>query len=128
MLDLGKQARPDEHGYFHLQTGPPVAHVARLWVFWKRVTWTNLFLKDGTPGWWESTWLIGNAVHYYRGNAKVDATRTFMYWNGQLDDGQGMPYVPDPNKYVVTTLKSEMTSVRFFTDPSEPHWDAMGGS
>ena len=127
-LDLGKGARPDEQGYFHLQTGKPVPTVSRVGFFWKRVTWSNLFLKDGSPGWFESTWLIGNAIHWYRGTAKVDSTRTHMYWNNQLDDGRGLAYIPDKNKVVVTTLPKEMSAVRFFVDPSEPTWDAMGGS
>ena len=128
MLDLGKGARPDEQGYFHLSPGPPMAHVKRVWVVYKKVTWSNLFLADGSPGKWESWWLIGNLIHYYRGTAKIDATRTHMYWNGQLDDGKGLPYVPDPTKYVVTTLPKEMRSFRIMTDPGEYSWQDMGGS
>ena len=128
MLDLGKGARPDEQGYFHLQSGPPVPHISTVGWLWKKVTWSNLFLADQSPGRWESWWLIGNSLHIYKGTAKVDGTRTRMYWRGQLDDGKGLLYTPDPNLYVVTTLPKEMLSVRLFTKPSPPHWDSMGGA
>lgn len=129
MLDLHKGARPDEK--FHLQTGKPVAKVKRKW--WglglvKIVTWSNLFLPDGQPGKFQSHWLIGNALYWYEGDCKCDGTRTRMYWAGQLDDGQGTPYVPDPNKFVMTTTPKEMYSMRFFVDPGEATWDGMGGS
>lgn len=125
MLDLHKGARPDER--FHLQDGPPVPTVKRF-LFNKLVTWSNLILPDGSAGKWSSWWLIGNALHWYKGNCKCDGTRTRMYWNGQLDDGQGVPYKPDPNKYVMTTTEKEKFSVRFFTDPGDPVWDNMGGA
>jgi len=125
MLQLNKGARPDER--FHLQIGPPVPHVVNLWVM-KRVTWSNLFLEDGTPGYFTSWWFIGNAIHWYKGTAKIDSTRTFMYWDCQLDDGTEPSYVPDKNKFVVTTTKKEQFSVRFFVDPGEPVWTNMGGS
>lgn len=124
-LDLHKGARPDER--FHLQDGAPVPRVRRF-LFNKVVTWSNLWLPDGTPGKWSSWWLIGNALHWYTGTCKCDATRTFMYWNGQLDDGQGDPYQPDPNKFVMTTTEKELASLRFFVDPGEPVWTNMGGS
>ena len=126
MLNLHLHARPDER--FHLQDGPPVPHVWTLFGIMKRVTWSNLFLEDGTPGFFTSWWIFGNAVHWYRGTAKIDSTRTFMYWNGQLDDGTKPSSVPDKNKYVVTTTKKEQFSVRFFVDPGEPVWTNMGGS
>jgi len=125
MLQLQKGARPDER--FHLQTGPPVPHVTNLW-FMKRVTWSNLFLADGTPGSFASWWIIGNAIHWYKGTVKCDATRTQMYWHEQLDDGAWPPYTPDPAKYVMTTTEKEKFSVRFFVDPGEPTWSNMGGS
>ncbi len=125
MLDLHKGARPDER--FHLQRGQPVSTVWR-WFSIKRVTWSHLFLPDGTPGSWVSWWVIGNALHWYKGTVKCDGTRTRMYWAGQLDDGQGAPYVPDLSCFVMTTTEKEMRSVRFFVDPGEPTWDNMGGS
>lgn len=125
MLDLMKGAK--EYERFHLQDGPPVPHVTNLW-FMKRVTWSNLFLEDGSPGEFISWWIIGNAVHWYKGTAKIDATRTHMYWDGQLDNAVWPTYVPDKNKYVVTTTEKEKFSVRFFVDPSEPTWESMGSS
>lgn len=125
MLDLNKGARPDER--FHLQTGAPIPQVTRF-LIGKRVTWNGLYLADGSPGYFVSWWLFGNGLHWYRCNAKVDGTRTRMYWAGQLDDGVVPQYIPNPIKYVVTTTKKEMASVRFFVDPGEPTWDGMGGS
>jgi len=126
MLNLHKDARPDER--FHLQTGQPVPEIRRTWFFYKIVEWKNLWLPDGSPGWFCSWWLLGNAIHWYSGNVKCDGTRTLMYWAGQLDDGQDPRYVPDSNKYVMTTTKKEKSSVRFFVDPGEPLWSNMGGS
>ena len=125
-LDLHKGARQDER--FHLQLGMPVPTVTHVWGFYKRVTWENLTLPNGMTGTWVSHWLIGNALYWYRGTCKCDGTRTRMYWGGQLDDGTGMPYVPDPHQYIMTTTPSEMLSVRFFMKSSAPAWDAMGGS
>lgn len=125
MLQLTKGAKDYEK--FHLQVGPPVPHVVKLWVM-KRVTWSHLFLEDGTPGYFTSWWIFGNAIHWYRGTVKCDATRTHMYWNGQLDDGVSPVYTPDRTAYVMTTTSKEMLSVRFFVDPSVPTWDAMGGA
>lgn len=125
-LDLHKGARADER--FHLQVGPPVPHVSRVWWLYKRVTWSNLTLPDGTPGRFVSWWLIWNALHWYAGNCKCDGTRTRMYWSKQLEDGTGEPYTPDANKYVMTTTPKEAISVRFFVDPGMPVWNNMGGS
>lgn len=125
MLNLHKDARPDER--FHLQTGAPVPQVTNLWVM-KRITWSNIFLEDGTPGTFTSWWFIGNAIHYYKGTVKCDATRTFMYRQGQLDDGVWPTYEPQPDQFVMTTTPKEKFSVRFFVDPGEPVWTNMGGS
>ena len=122
-----KGHRPDEQ--FHLQTGQPIPHVINLWAV-KYVRWSNIFLEDGTPGYFHSWWVIGNAVHWYKGNVKCDGTLTLWYWAGddRLDDGLPPHYVPDPNKYVMTTTPKEKFSVRFFVDPNEPRWDVMGNS
>ena len=126
MLNLHLNARPDER--FHLQTGPPVPLIKTLWGLYKRVTWRNLWLPDGSPGRFISWWVIGNALHWYKGTAKIDGTRTYMYWNGQLDDGVAPTYVPDAEQYVVTTTQKERFSVRFFVDPGEVVWTNMGGA
>lgn len=125
MLNLHLNARPDER--FHLQVGQPVPHVTNLWIV-KRVTWSHIFLEDSTPGMFVSWWVIGNAIHWYKGTVKCDATRTHMYWNKQLDDGLPPMYRPDKMKYVMTTTPKEQFSVRFFVDPGEPTWEGMGGS
>lgn len=127
MLNLHKDDPTPTH-FYHLQHGPPVPRVKNIFGIMKRVTWSNLFLPDGTPGTFTSWWIIGNAIHWYSGNVKCDGTRTRMYWAGQLDDGQVPPYTPDLTKYVMTTTEKEKLSVRFFVDPGEPTWDGMGGS
>lgn len=127
-LDLHKDAKDFER--FHLQPGEPkyLGEERKYFGLLRIQRWGNLTLPDGSPGVWVSSWWFGNALYYYRGTCKCDGTRTRMYWYGQLDDGTGAPYMPDLNKYVMTTTKKEMFSVRFFVDPSEPRWDAMGGS
>ena len=125
MIDLHAGAKDFER--FHLQTGRPVAHVLNLWVV-KRVRWSHLVLPDGSPGQFVSWWLLGNAIHWYRGTTKCDGSRTRMYWTGQLDDGRLPHENPDPRNYVMTTTEKELFSVRFFVDPGEPLWDNMGGS
>src|SRR5262245_46902824 len=104
-LDLHKNARHDER--FHLQKGQPVPHVSRVWWIYTKVSWSNLFPPDRSPGTFESWWVIGNAVHWYKGNVKCDGTRTRMYWWGRLDDGKGIPYVPETDKYVMSTTEKE---------------------
>lgn len=125
MLDLLKGARVDER--FHLQRGRPVATVSQSW-FHKTITWSNIFLPDGAPATFVSRWIFGRALHWYRGTAKCDGTRTRMYWAGQMDDGRATRYVADSDAYVMTTTHKEMASVRFFVKPGEPTWDNMGGS
>ncbi len=125
MLNLKKGAQDWER--FHLQDGPPVPHVTKNW-FYRITRWSNLRLPDGTPGTFESWWLIGNAIHWYKGDVKCDGSRTKSYWAGMLDDGVEPHYVPDPNKYVMATTEKEKFSVRFFVDPGDPTWDGMGGS
>lgn len=125
MLDLYIKTEPYEK--FHLQDGPPVPRVTKNW-FYRITRWDNLKLPDGSPGKFTSVWLIGNAIHWYTGNCKCDGSRTYAYWNGEMDDGIEPHYVPDPNKYVMTTTEKEKQSVRFFVDPGEPVWSNMGGS
>jgi len=125
MLDLHKNARPDER--FHLQLGPPTPVVSNWWLA-RIVRWQNVKLADGTPGSFTNWWLFGNAIKWYTGTAKCDGSRTRMYWAGQLDDSRGTPYVPDYSQHVMTTTPKEMFTLRFFTDPSAPKWDTMGGA
>lgn len=128
-LDLHKGTRPDPYERYHLQVGQPLFRVWRSWFgIVKHVTWSHLFLEDGRPGAFESWWVVGNAVHWYKGNVKCDGTRTRMYWGGELDNGLFPTYTPDTNKYVMTTTPKEKFSVRFFVDPAEPRWDVMGGA
>jgi hypothetical protein len=93
----------------------------------RKTTWRNIFLRDGSPATFTSWW-VGH-LQRYAGSAKCDATRTFLYWAGKLDDGQGAPYIPDLLCYVMTTLPKEMRAVRWRSaGPSKPTWDSMGGS
>lgn len=124
-LNLLKGAKDFER--FHLQVGMPTFHITHFWI--GRVTvWGNLTLPDGTAGSFKSWWWFGNALKWYYGTTKCDATRTSMYWNGQLDDGVEPRYVADANKYVMTSTFKERFSVRFFGTPDPASWQTMGGS
>ncbi len=125
MLDLHKDARPDEK--FHLQLGMPMSRLVRFGIGYRRV-WDNLWLADGTPGRFMSWWLFGERITWYRGNVKCDGSRTYMYWNGQLDDGVEPHYTPDPEMYVMTTTEKEKLAVRFNQTPGDGAWSDMGGS
>ena len=127
MLNLLLGARPDEQ--FHLQRGQPTPHVIDLKVI-KFIRWSNLFLPDGTPGYFHSWWVFGNAFHWYRGNVKCDGSRTRWDWGAEdrLDDGRLPHYIPDPDQYVMTTTPKEKFSVRLFVDPALAQWDVMGGA
>ena len=125
-LDLHKGAKDFEK--FHLQIGKPLFAITKFGPLFKKVSWYNLTLPTGAAGYFESYWLFGNAVHWYKGDCKCDGTRTRMYWAGQLDDGKLPHYTPNPSFCVMTTTEKEKGSVRFFVDPNEPAWDNMGGS
>ena len=124
MLDILLRARPDER--FHLQIGQPISVVWE-WGPFRRTTWTNIFLPDGTPGAFVSWWFW--KLQIYHGTTKCDASRTIWYWNEQLDDGNQLPYAADPSRYVMTTTPKEMLAVRWRAGGRQPvEWNNMGGS
>ena len=126
MLDLGRGARPDEQGWFHLQRARPTPDLWTCGPF-RKTTWRDLCLADGSPAVFVSWWI--GKLQRYAGTAKCDGTRTRLYWAGQLDDGVGTPYVPDPTCYVMTTRPQELQAFRWrAAGPSVPTWDGMGGS
>lgn len=127
MLQLDKGARDDERGHFFL--GPePVLHSFKAGRFGYREAVWSVPKADGERGWFVSRWWFGH-LQYYRGDAKCDGTRTRMYWQGQLDDGQGEPYQPHLSQYVYTDLPRELWAFRWRQGgPGEPRWDNMGGS
>ncbi len=123
-LNLHKGARPDER--FHLQIGQPTL---KTWKQWGRVfrylSWENVYLPDGSPGYWKSIWFW--KLQIYWGNTKCDGTRTGMYWNNQLDNDHA-----DRNKYVMTTTPKEMWAFRWRSRGMKPinsqtAWTDMGG-
>ena len=119
MLDLNKDARPDER--FHLQTPQPTCSGwGRDW-FYRSVTWQDIYLPNGKPGRFTTHVLLW-FIRWYAGTVKCDATRTYMYRSGQL----GEPY---DNQYVMTTTPKEMLSVRLrWRSPRyREWWDNMGG-
>ncbi len=122
----GNVPRPDEE--FHLQKGEPVSRTVTFafGLGFVRI-WHNLSLADGRMGKFRSWWLFGQRVHWYKGNVKCDGSRTYMYWNGQLDDGMPPKYIPDPTLYVMTTTPKEKLAVRFNQTPGEVSWNNMGG-
>ena len=125
MLYLHKYARPDER--FHLQVGEPWCQGWGWDSFYRSVKWHGLVKENGTDGWFTSYVLLWY-IRWYIGNVKCDATRTAMYWYGQLDEGHEPVYVPDPTKYVMTTTPKEKFSFRLHGTPlNREIYTNMGG-
>ena len=114
--DLMIGARPDER--FHVQSLEPAPFVEQ-WGPWRRTTWGNLLLPDGSPGEFVSTWLW--KLQWYVGTTKCDGTRTHMLNIGQLGDAT-------PG-FVMTTTPKELSAFRWrAAGPSPTDWRNMGGS
>ena len=123
MLDLyapnteGRRPRLDER--FHLQQ--PKGWCDGWGVDWlyRSVKWHNVYLEDGSPGWFNSYILLW-VIRWYVGTVKHDGSRTFAYENGQLGDYEG--------GYVMTTTPKEMLSVRVrWKKPNREVWTNQGG-
>lgn len=115
MIDLYLNTRPDE--LFHLSNGPPsvVSHFD--WGWLRRTRW------DCNPGKFISWWFFGH-LQWYHGTAKIDGTRTYMAWNGQLGEPRA-----SQDQYVLTTTPSELLAFRWRTDkPKPPFWNDQGGT
>jgi len=126
MLDLHKDAQNFEQGFFYLQAAPELVSKATAFGF-RRTVW-KMTKRDGSDGYFTSIWFF-NRIQFYSGDCKCDGTRTRMYWAGQLDDGAGFPYAPDPTQYVYTDLPKELSALRWRSNgPGETSWDNMGGS
>lgn len=118
---LTKGARPDEQ--FHLQSVEPVPHVIGWRWFIRRTSWSHVYNRDGSPGWFVS-WAFFNRIQFYHGTAKADGTRTVMYRTGQLMDDH------DTTSVVMTTTPKELLAFRWRSrgvDPT-PVWSNMGGA
>ena len=119
MIDLQKGARAADK--FHL-TCRAISHT--VWGYpWllQRITWHGLLLPTGKPAHF-TAWIAGWWLRGYWGTAKVDGTRTRMYWNGELGD-KG-----NPTCFVANTWAEELWSVRFHKDALDLYrWDNMGG-
>ena len=124
MLNLNKGTRPDEVFYLQWWAIAPNPDVWGWPWLCQRVHWPNL----GEKGCSFSSWILFWVFRWYRGTAKCDGTRTRMYWQGQLDDGQLPMYTPSKFKYVITSTPKEMFSFRFsLKKPDHQRWDNMGG-
>lgn len=122
MLNLDKDVRPDEVGFFHRQMEEPVPHTVQIGPY-RRTTWTQITNKDGSPGTFVSTWWW--KLQYYAGTTKCDGTRTFMLRHGQLGTSPDDP----TDGYVMTTLPKELLAFRWRSKgPGEVKFDNMGGS
>ena len=121
--DLHKGARPDE--VFYLQLGRPTPKINPVfrWRWLMRITtWSNIFLRDGSPAKWINITLFWG-LQFYFGSAKCDATRCFAYWAGQYGG------TIDKYKYVMTATPKEMLAFRWRWGGSDkdPIWSNMGG-
>ncbi len=120
-LNLHLGARQDER--FHLQPVQPEPHVLGWRWLVRRVSWANVFNPDGSEGKWIS-WTVLWFLHFYHGTSKCDATRTFMYRNGQLGDPHNQ------TDFVMTTTPKEMLALRLRKGGMDatPVWTNMGGA
>jgi hypothetical protein len=126
-LQLDKDARPSEAGTFFLSSGVPrvVSHHDWGWLRWTR--WA-VPTRNGHEGRFTSVWLFGH-LQFYWGDAKHDATRTYLYQTGQLDNGDGVPYTPVSGYRVYTDKPSELRAFRWRTaGPAPVDERNMGGS
>lgn len=125
MLDLYKDTKDFEQGYFYTQAGEPTFVKTERFGYRKTV-WT-MKKRDGSVGTFTSVWVWN--LQWYYGDCKCDGSRTTNYWDGLLDDGQEPAYVPDKDKFVFTDLPKELAAFRWRSKgPGETHWNNMGGS
>ena len=114
-MNLYDNIRPDER--FHTQPYKPycIAFGFDDWLY-RRVAWYELTLPNGSPGGFTS-YIVLWFFRWYRGTAKCDGTRTFMW----QEDGH-------TGEYVITTTPKEMFSVRLrWRKPNREVWYNMGG-
>jgi hypothetical protein len=126
-LQLDKDARPSEAGTFFLSPTAPTVLSHRDWG-WLRWTRWAVPTRSGDAGRFTSVWLFGH-LQFYWGDSKHDATRTYLYQSGQLDNGDGAPYTPISVYRVYTDKPSELRAFRWRTaGPSPVDERNMGGS
>jgi hypothetical protein len=114
MIDLQRDARPDER--FHLSGAPTMSTYGRWDWLYRRVEW---YFPAGQHF---HTSILLWVFRWYRGEAKVDGTRTQAYWAGVY----GQPVYP--SLYVATTTDKEMFSVRLsVSKPDRERVLNMGG-
>jgi hypothetical protein len=118
-VDLQKGARPDDH--FVLWRKPLQMKVWGNPYIYQTITWYDAqgiqYFKVHILGWY-TRWYTGN-------RAKIDGTRTKMFWAGQLG---GQSHVLDQDLYVMNTWSKEMSSFRFHGTPLDLYrWDNQAG-
>jgi hypothetical protein len=109
----GEKPRPDER--FHIREGPPIIKSHFDWWILRRTCWK---VKDDTF----VSWFFFGHLQIYHG-IKIDGSRTYMGWNGQLGDKL------DHNMYVMTTTPKEQFAFRWRTKrPGAPIWSDQAGT
>lgn len=83
--------------HFYLTHGQPRLRTFGWYPILKIGYWDKMQKIDGSPASFTFV-VIGWFVRFYFCTAKIDGTRTFMYWNGQFPDIQGAAI--DHNAYV----------------------------
>jgi len=122
MIDLyaaepsGHVPRADER--FHLWSGEPTIKHHFDWGWLRRTCWVC------GPNKFVSWWFFGH-VQFYHG-IKIDGSRTFMGWNGQLGTSGEKT---NSDQYVMTTTPKEKLAFRWRTEkPGPPTWSDQGGT
>jgi|GEM_PF-6324759 len=125
MIDMMRGARPDEQ--FFLDVAPTLESVWTCGVI-RRVRWGPHTWVSWSLGWFFGTNPKIRVFQVYHGKAKVDGTRTYMLWNGQLGD---MPVGDMPEgvrHYVWTRTPKELLAARIHSVDRVPVWENMGGA
>jgi hypothetical protein len=117
-VDLQKGARVQDQ--FELWRKPVQMKVWGNPYVYQTVTWYDqagiAYFKVHILGWF---------TRWYTGTAKIDGTRTRMFWSGQLG---GREYMLDQDLYVMNRWEKELKSFRVHNQPLDLYrWDNMGG-
>ena len=116
-VDLHKDARPDDQ--FELWYKPLKMEVYGSPYAYQQITWSS------DLGVYFTVCIAGYVTRWYSGSAKIDGTRTRMFWAGQLG---GTPEESWKDYYVVNKWAKELTSFRISTSKLDCYrWDNCGG-
>lgn len=133
-LNEGRNPSKDD---FYLTVGEPQLHKFGWYPLFHINYWNSMQKKDGTPAFFCAVHLFW-FLRFYFCTAKIDGTRTYQYWNGQLG---GRPEerstfcfvanagVPQPLPYLpFIALCAEHWAIRIQKQaPDCEVWSNMGG-